>query len=144
MREPQPCSVPNREQAAGHSCPHHLVSASKTAMADPRWADMMGEEEEATMQILVMNLDRFPETITLNIKSSETIDSVKVQIQEQGGLSAPHLRQGVHEQRPHALGLQHRRLVDVARLRCLSTNQTNTDAIITTTTQKEQPLCEAY
>ena len=36
----------------------------------------------AAAQIFVRNLDRFPETITLNVKTNETIDKVKLQIQE--------------------------------------------------------------
>ena len=44
---------------------------------------MMVDEAVATMQIFVMNIDSFPETITLNVKSSDPIDTVKDNIQDE-------------------------------------------------------------
>ena len=44
------------------------------------------EEEDATTQIFVMNLDRYPETITLNVKASDMLDMVKTTIQDKMGI----------------------------------------------------------
>ena len=47
---------------------------------------MMEEEAEATMQMFVMNIDRYPETITLNVKTSDLVETLKDKVNDAFGI----------------------------------------------------------